>query len=204
MSEVRNVWSTSPACGLPGEHTVPAYDVLDLRRRTGEERPARDVGPVRLRVVAQDRRRVALGIDGDRDERDLCSRVLAQTLVEPDELGREQRTRVSARRVDEGDGDDFATQIGEGESPAVGGRQRERRGRPDCGQARVTPWLVREHWHHRREHEGDGESRDRPRHEARQPFSSFFSSFRNRQSVPWAMIFWGLALIMPASRRRSA
>ena len=36
------------------------------------------------------------------------------------------------------------------------------------------------------------------------PFSSFFSSFRNRQSVPWARIFCGLALIIPASWRRSA
>ncbi len=31
------------------------------------------------------------------------------------------------------------------------------------------------------------------------PFNSFFSSLRNRQSVPCAMIFCGLDLIMPAS-----
>jgi hypothetical protein len=37
-----------------------------------------------------------------------------------------------------------------------------------------------------------------------QAFSSFFSSFRNRQSVPWAMIFCGVALIMPTSCSRSA
>ena len=37
-----------------------------------------------------------------------------------------------------------------------------------------------------------------------QPFSSRFSSFRNRQSVPWAMIFCGLDLMSPASWRRSA
>jgi hypothetical protein len=36
------------------------------------------------------------------------------------------------------------------------------------------------------------------------PFSSFFSSLRNRQSVPWARIFWGLDLIIPTSRRRRA
>ena len=35
-------------------------------------------------------------------------------------------------------------------------------------------------------------------------FNSFFSSFRKRQSVPWAMIFWGLLLIIPASCRRRA
>jgi hypothetical protein len=34
-------------------------------------------------------------------------------------------------------------------------------------------------------------------------FSSFFSSLKNRQSVPCAMIFCGLDLIMPASLRRS-
>ncbi len=38
----------------------------------------------------------------------------------------------------------------------------------------------------------------------RYPFNSFFSSWRNRQSVPWAMIFCGLDLIMPASWRRRA
>jgi hypothetical protein len=36
------------------------------------------------------------------------------------------------------------------------------------------------------------------------PFSSFFSSLWKRQSVPWAMIFCGLALIIPASWRRRA
>jgi putative ABC transport system substrate-binding protein len=36
------------------------------------------------------------------------------------------------------------------------------------------------------------------------PFNSRFSSLRKRQSVPWAMIFCGFALIMPASRSRSA
>src|SRR5262245_42276322 len=36
------------------------------------------------------------------------------------------------------------------------------------------------------------------------PFSSFFSSLKNRQSVPCARIFWGLDWIMPASRSRSA
>jgi hypothetical protein len=39
---------------------------------------------------------------------------------------------------------------------------------------------------------------------SRYPFSSRFSSLRKRQSVPWAMIFWGVALIMPASWRRRA
>jgi hypothetical protein len=36
------------------------------------------------------------------------------------------------------------------------------------------------------------------------PFSSFFNSLRKRQSVPWAMSFWGLDLIIPASCRRRA
>jgi hypothetical protein len=31
------------------------------------------------------------------------------------------------------------------------------------------------------------------------PFSSFFSSLKKRQSVPWAMIFCGVDLIIPAS-----
>ena len=35
-------------------------------------------------------------------------------------------------------------------------------------------------------------------------FNSRFNSLRNRQSVPSAMIFWGLDLIMPASCSRSA
>src|SRR5262245_32922722 len=34
------------------------------------------------------------------------------------------------------------------------------------------------------------------------PFSSFFSSLRNRQSVPWAMSLLGFVLISPASCRR--
>ena len=36
------------------------------------------------------------------------------------------------------------------------------------------------------------------------PFNSFFSSLRNRQSVPSARIFWGLDLIIPDSCIRSA
>jgi hypothetical protein len=36
------------------------------------------------------------------------------------------------------------------------------------------------------------------------PFNSFFNSLRNRQSVPWAMSFCGLDLIIPASWSRSA
>jgi hypothetical protein len=35
-------------------------------------------------------------------------------------------------------------------------------------------------------------------------FNSFFSALRKRQSVPWAISFWGLALIIPASCRRRA
>src|SRR5215467_7177142 len=50
------------------------------------------------------------------------------------------------------------------------------------------------------------------RHRPRRPnaegcphaFSSFLSSSRKRQSVPWAMIFCGLDLIIPASCKRSA
>src|SRR5262249_38890382 len=42
------------------------------------------------------------------------------------------------------------------------------------------------------------------RHRPRYCFNSFFSSVRKRQSVPWAMIFWGLLLIIPASCRRRA
>jgi hypothetical protein len=36
-----------------------------------------------------------------------------------------------------------------------------------------------------------------------QPFSSFFSSLKNRQSVPWAMILLGPLLMSPASCKRS-
>ena len=36
------------------------------------------------------------------------------------------------------------------------------------------------------------------------PFSSFFSSLRKRQSVPWAMICFGVALMSPASCIRRA
>ena len=48
-----------------------------------------------------------------------------------------------------------------------------------------------------------------PRQQRRQdrspyPFSSLFSSLRKRQSVPWAMIFCGLDLMIPASCSRSA
>jgi len=37
------------------------------------------------------------------------------------------------------------------------------------------------------------------RHLALYPFNSFFSSLRKRQSVPWAMSFCGLDVIIPAS-----
>jgi hypothetical protein len=36
------------------------------------------------------------------------------------------------------------------------------------------------------------------------PFNSFFSSLKKRQSVCWAMSFWGVDLIKPASCRRRA
>ncbi len=40
--------------------------------------------------------------------------------------------------------------------------------------------------------------------DSRYPFSSFFSSLKKRQSVPFAMIFCGVDLIIPASWRRRA
>jgi hypothetical protein len=36
------------------------------------------------------------------------------------------------------------------------------------------------------------------------PFNSFLSSLKKRQSVPWAIIFWGVLLIKPISCRRKA
>lgn len=51
---------------------------------------------------------------------------------------------------------------------------------------------------------GFGYSPPSAAHQARYPFNSFFSSLRKRQSVPWAMIFCGVALIIPASWSRSA
>src|SRR5215470_12058777 len=36
------------------------------------------------------------------------------------------------------------------------------------------------------------------------PFNSFFSALKKRQSVPWAIIFWGVLLIRPTSRIHSA
>jgi hypothetical protein len=36
------------------------------------------------------------------------------------------------------------------------------------------------------------------------PFNSCFSSLKKRQSVCWAMSFWGVDLIKPASCRRRA
>ena len=56
-------------------------------------------------------------------------------------------------------------------------------------------------------HDPGGADRGQPAQErppSDHPFSSFFSSLRKRQSVPWAMIFFGLDLINPASCRRSA
>jgi hypothetical protein len=42
------------------------------------------------------------------------------------------------------------------------------------------------------------------RHLPRYPFISFLSALKKRQSVPWAMIFWGVLLIRPISCRRNA
>src|SRR5205085_12108396 len=52
------------ALHLPREHAVALGDLLDLRRRPGEERPARPTRAVRLGVAPQDVRGVALWIDG--------------------------------------------------------------------------------------------------------------------------------------------
>src|SRR4029453_1626483 len=123
------------------------------------------------------------------DERHVSAEILPHPLAERGELRREQRTRVGARRIDEGDGDDLAPQVGQGEPPAVGGRQRECGRRPDRGQPCVTPRLVREGRYRHRENERDGESRDRPWHDAYQPLSSFFSSLRKPQSWPGASVF---------------
>jgi hypothetical protein len=51
---------------------------------------------------------------------------------------------------------------------------------------------------------GAGDGRDTVLTRLLYPFNSFFSALRKRQSVPWAMIFWGLLLIIPASCRRRA
>src|SRR4029450_13049016 len=64
----------------------------------------------------------------------------------------------------------------------------------------VVGSIMRWRRRHRRHH---GECKNEHRPHA-QLFSSCFSSLKNRQSVPCAMILLGLDLMMPASRRRKA
>ena len=149
------------ARGLPGEHAIPPRDVLDLGRRAGEERPARRDCPVRLRVL---RKHLGVSRSGSTvidDEATFAPKSVPSRL-EPGQLGREQRTGVGAGRVDEGDGDDFAAQVGQSEPAAVRGRQRELRRRADRrAAARPRPAGAPSAGSAVREDAGDGKSRDR-------------------------------------------
>ena len=58
--------------------------------------------------------------------------------LEARHLGGEERTGVDAARVDEGDGDDLAPAIGEGQPPTVLGGEGERRRRADPGEALIA------------------------------------------------------------------
>src|SRR5262249_42033461 len=99
--------------------------------------------------------------------------------------------------------DYLAAQSGERQSIAVGRRERERGRRPDLRQGLGAPGVARE-----RRRCGKKDQRKRRDHANAdaphgQPFSSFLSSLKSRQSVPWARIFWGSLLITRISRSRS-
>src|SRR5262249_36357796 len=61
-------------CRLAREHAVAARHLVNSVRRSGEEGPAGKIGAECLRILLEHLRRVAFGIDGDRDEVDLLAK----------------------------------------------------------------------------------------------------------------------------------
>src|SRR5262249_51702713 len=124
-----------PARGLPVVDPVPTGHLLDLGRRPGEERPTREVRPVRLGIALEDGWRVALWIHRDRQKEARRREISPEGPLQAGQLGGKEWTGVDKGGVDEGHRHDFPAQLLEGESLAILGRQAHLWRRPNPGQA---------------------------------------------------------------------
>src|SRR5437667_12308765 len=124
-----------PAGCLPVIDPIPTGHLPDFRRRPREERPAREVCPVRLGIALEDCRRVPLRIYRDREKEDLWPEISAEGCLQTGHLGGQEWTGIGAGGVDKGHGHDLPTQLREGESLAVLGHQAQLRRWPNPRQA---------------------------------------------------------------------
>ena len=83
MSEVRKVWSTSPVGVFLCVDAIALQHVADGIGSAGQKVPAVRIGAEVFRVLLQHLRRVALGIDGDRDEDDVLAEAVSERYPEP-------------------------------------------------------------------------------------------------------------------------
>ena len=111
------MWSIPPS-GALGETPVSALDIGDGGRLAAQEIPAAGVGAVGFGIFAEDLRRVAPGVDGDRNEGDPLTKIGRHMCL----LVGQHRAGVGAERVHEGHGDDLAAKPGEREDQAVAQR----------------------------------------------------------------------------------
>src|SRR6185369_15915445 len=100
---------------LPRIDAVAPPDVPDLGRCARQERPARGIRAVIPGVLRENRRRVALGIHGDRHKPDLRTEIGAKPLLDLRHLSGEQRTRVGTRSVYEGHRHDLPPELAQRE-----------------------------------------------------------------------------------------
>jgi hypothetical protein len=101
-------------CLFVDDAIVPGH-LPDLRQRPREERPAGRVRPLRLRIALEHCWCIPLRIHGDRDKKHARAKIRAEACLEPGQLGRQQRTGIGARGIDEGQRHNLAVQVLEGE-----------------------------------------------------------------------------------------
>src|SRR6266536_2269675 len=184
-------------------------DVADLSLCAAEKSPAGGVRLVCLSVALENFRRVALRVHGDRDEINFLAEIGAEAILDVGHFRRQQRTGVRAACKDESDSENLAAEFLESEPHAVLLRERELRRGFDLrqifsvGEAHCRCKPTSNYYD---EQNRDALIRDpqqsipnpkaAPQTKIENPksphaFSSFFSSLRNRQSVPLAIIRCG-------------
>src|SRR5271165_7512785 len=93
---------------LREEYPIMAGHVTDRRERAGQKGPAIELGAPELGVVLQHFRRVALGVEADRNKGDFGSEFRPELVLYVDHLLRQQRADIRAAGIDERDCHDLA------------------------------------------------------------------------------------------------
>src|ERR1700730_12766353 len=104
---------------LREEYPIATCHVTDRLERARQEAPPLGLGAPKLGIVLQHLRRVALGVEGDRNKGDPGAEIRSQRVLYVHHLLGQHPADIRAAGVDEGQRYDLAAQVGKGYRRAV-------------------------------------------------------------------------------------